>query len=176
VSVPPLFGAEEPLARAGQVGCLARVVSVRKLPGRQVRIVVRGLERFSITTQPVSDPWQQASVAPYVDFDESATLLSSFADEVRQYFIRYQRASGKIGDARPERASKLPEDPAELSMLLPALLSLDDETSQRFLASRSTLMRLRELAAVLGPAVLTAESSAEVHSRSRTNGHGVKRS
>jgi Lon protease-like protein len=177
VSVPDLPGGDEATPKPGHVGCLARVVSAKKIPNRQVRVVVEGKERFAIhSVVPSTEPYQQGMVTPYVDFEESGVLLTSFADEVRNYYTRYLSASGRIGDAVREKAAQLPADPVELSMVLPAMLHLDEETCQRFLASRSTLMRLRELSALLSPAATTAEASAEVHVRSRTNGHGAKRS
>ncbi len=177
ISLPALFGHDEATPKVGYVGCLARVISAKKIPNKRVRIVVEGVERFAIQSLVTSDePYQQAVVVAYTDFEESFVLLSSFADEVRQYYTRYLLASGKIADAAREKASQLPVDPVELSLALPAMLKLDEETCQRFLASRSTLMRLRELSAVLAPAATTAEASAEVHARSRTNGHGAKHS
>ena len=177
ISLPWVLGVEEGIPRVGQVGCLARVTSAKKLPAREVRLVVEGVERFSITKLLDSgDSYQRAEVAPYVDFEESPALLDTFAEEVRQFYQRYARATVKIGDSAKEKAAQLPSDPVELSMHLPALLHLDEETSQRFLASRSTLMRLRELSAILAPAASSAEANAEVHVRSRTNGHGAKRS
>ena len=175
LALPGLLSGEEPTPRLGQVGCVARVVSAKKIPNRQVRVVVEGVERFvvkSLVTPPES--YQIAEVTPYFDFEESLALLSTFAEEVRQFYARYLLASGKIADAAREKASQLPSDPIELSMVLPAMLKLDDETGQRFLASRSTLMRLRELAALLAPAASSAEASAEVHARARSNGHGAR--
>jgi Lon protease-like protein len=177
ISLPDQFGGDEATPRVGYVGCVARVMSAKKIPNRQIRIVVEGIDRFAIESLVTSDePYQQAVAAAYPDFEESGVLLNSFADEVRQFYSRYLQASGKIADAAREKASQLPTDPAELSMLLPSMLRLDEETCQRFLASRSTLMRLRELSAVLAPAATSAEVSAEVHVRARTNGHGARHS
>ena len=49
---------------------------------------------------------------------------------------------------------------------------LDGPGRQRLLASRSPLGRLRELDALLSPAVDTLESRAVIHARAKTNGHG----
>jgi Lon protease-like protein len=175
VSMSGMLSGDEQLVRAGQVGCLARIISARRIPNRQIRVVLEGVERFVTQQILVTDePYQTAQCAPYSDFEESPALLETFAEEVRQYYARYLKASGKIADATREKASQLPTDPAELSMALPAMLRLDEETAQRFLASRSTLMRLRELSALLAPAASTAEASAEVHARSRSNGHGAR--
>jgi ATP-dependent Lon protease len=175
IALPIPFTGDEPTPKVGFVGCLAKVVSAKKIPNKQIRIVVQGLERFSIQSFVTSDePYQQANVAPYGDFEESAVLLGSFADEVRQYYARYMVAAGKIADKTKEKVVELPADPIQLSLALPGMLRLDEETCQRFLASRSPLMRLRELAATLAPAVSTAEAGAELHTRSRTNGHGAR--
>jgi Lon protease-like protein len=172
VSLPGMLSGDEQTARAGQVGCLARVVSAKRIPNRSIRAVLEGVERIIIKEMLVTgEPYQNAQCEPYSDFEESPALLDTFAEEVRQYYSRYVKASGKIADAGREKASQLPTDPTELSMVLPAMLRLDDETSQRFLASRSTLMRLRELSALLAPAASSAEASAEVHVRARSNGH-----
>jgi Lon protease-like protein len=160
----------------GQIGTLARVGSLTRLPGREARIVVVGLERFAVGRRDLSVDFEQYDVTPHEDFNESRPLLNTFADEVRQFYIRYMRATHTIADEKREAETKLPDDPVKLSMVLPAMLSLDEETLQRFLASRSPLMRLRELSAVLSPAVQGVEAGAETHARSRGNGHGAKRS
>jgi Lon protease-like protein len=177
VALPPVFfGQPEATPRAGAVGCVARVVSLKKIPRKQLRIVVEGIERFAVQALVESEHYAKAEIAPYIDMEESLPLLTTFAEEVRTYYSRYLRASGKIADDAREAAAQLPDDPREMSMVLPALLNLDEETSQRFLASRSSLMRLRELSAILAPAASGAEAGAEAHAKSRTNGHGATRS
>jgi Lon protease-like protein len=177
VSLPYMDGADRVAPRVGHVGTLARVMSLKKLPSRRIRIVVEGIERFSVQkVVDLEELYLRCEVAPYSDLDESLALLSTFAEEVRQLYSRYQKASRKIADAKREKPVQLPADPIELSMQLPAILALEEDVNQRFLASRSTLMRLRELSALLAPAASTAEASAEVHARASSNGHGSKRS
>jgi Lon protease-like protein len=177
IATPALAFDEEFVPRPGMVGCLAKIVSARKLPHRQIRIVVRGVERFSILDATANgDSYFTAEVTGYSDLEESLALLSTFADEVRLYYSRLIGAATKVDSPKHEKPAALPADPSELSMLLPSLLRLDDESNQRFLASRSALMRLRELSAILAPAVSVAEHGVEVHSRSKANGHGTKRS
>jgi ATP-dependent Lon protease len=170
------FELEDPAVRIGQVGCVAKIVSAKKLPHGHIRVVLEGTDRFAVGEIVASDPFLKVVATPYRDFEESQALLVAFAEEVRQYYTRYAKASGKIADATGSSLSLLPTDPVELSMYLPAMLNLDEESAQRFLSSRSTLMRLRELSALLAPAATAAEASADIHARSRSNGHGAKRS
>jgi len=165
-----------PIPREGSVGCYARIRQVRKLPKGAYRIVLRCEGRFSVTRLAlVNDSFLAASVEDYEDMPESPALLNTFADEVRLYYGRFQKASTAIANASQNKLPQLNDDPAALSFQIAALLKMEDESCQRFLASRSALMRLRELSAILSPAAAEAESRAETSAHSRTNGNGAKK-
>jgi hypothetical protein len=68
---------------------------------------------------------------------------------------------------------QLPDQPAELSFEVGALLEWEFDARQRFLEIRSATERVARLLQVLPGLVEGAESRALSHARAKTNGHGV---
>ena len=156
----------------GDIGCVALIQTSRELPDGRSTIIVVGEERFAIG-RLVTDarPYLLGEVVSYTDLEEPAEALAPFADQLRDVFERVGRAARTLADDR-DPLPALPADPAALSFTIASLIDLDGPGRQRLLASRSPLGRLRELDALLSPAVATLESRAVIHARAKTNGHG----
>ncbi|OGW62254.1 MAG: hypothetical protein A2V83_02285 [Nitrospirae bacterium RBG_16_64_22] len=80
---PPIYG----------VGCLGRMVDVRKLEDGRFNVLLRGLERFTIREERFDRSYRQARVeAHMVDQDPVATLpdrlTRELMDATRSYFER----------------------------------------------------------------------------------------
>jgi len=73
---------------------------------------------------------------------------------------------------RAEDEIELAPDPQLLSFQVAAALELDAAAKRALQASRSTTLRLRQLAAVLGPLATDAERRAAVRRRAKGNGRG----
>jgi Lon protease-like protein len=156
----------------GDVGCIAVIQSSHELPDGRSNVVVVGSERFAIARLVADErPYLLGEVVTYGDNEESGDALTTSASRLRGVFERVGRAARTLADDR-DPLPKLPEDPAALSFAIAALIDLDLVGRQRLLASRSPLGRLRELDALLTPAVESLESRAVVHARAKTNGHG----
>jgi Lon protease-like protein len=156
----------------GDVGCIALIQTAQELPDGRSNLIVLGEERFVIG-RLVADvrPYLLGEVVSYADLDEPTEAIAPFADQLRQIFERVGRAARTLADDR-DPLPPLPDDPAALSFTIASLIDLDGPGRQRLLASRSPLGRLRELDALLSPAVDTLESRAVIHARAKTNGHG----
>ena len=156
----------------GAVGCVAFIQKAQALPDGRSNIIVVGEERFMIG-RLVTDarPYLLGEVVSYSDLDEPAEALAPFAAQLRAVFERVGRAARTLADDR-DPLPTLPADPGALSFTIAALIDLDGPGRQRLLASRSPLDRLRELDALLSPAVDALESRAVIHARAKTNGHG----
>jgi Lon protease-like protein len=156
----------------GAVGCIAVIQSSEALPDGRSNILVVGEDRFAIARLVVGvRPYLLGEVVIYGDLEEPAEPLGSLARQLREIFERVGRAARALADDR-DPLPALPEDPAALSFTIASLIDLDPAGRQRLLASRSPLGRLRELDALLSPAVDTLESRAVIHTRAKTNGHG----
>jgi Lon protease-like protein len=155
---------------AGQVGCVARVETVESLPDGRSNVAAIGVERFAL--RRLADdpaPYHVGEVETFDDVGEvpDATLEA----RVRATFERVARAARTLADD-PSPTPPLPADAARLSFAVAALVDLELPARQRLLASRSPSDRLRQLDAVLSPAVDAVEERAAVHRRAKTNGHG----
>ncbi len=156
----------------GDIGCVALIQTAEELSDGRSNIIVVGEHRFAIGRIVREErPYLLGEVASYADLDEPVDQLTPFADQLRGTFERVGRAARTLADDRDPLPS-LPSDPAALSFTIASLIDLDGPGRQRLLASRSPLARLRELDALLSPAVDTLESRAVVHARAKTNGHG----
>ncbi len=156
----------------GDVGCVAFVQSTEALPDGRSNLIVVGEERFVIGRLVSGErPYLLGEVLVYTDLDEPVEPLVSFANQLRAIFERVGRAARTLADDR-DPLPPLPDDPAALSFTIASLIDLDGPGRQRLLASRSPLARIRELDALLSPAVETLEGRAVIHARAKTNGHG----
>ena len=169
-----VFSPEEDIdgPKRGAVGCVAHIQKTQTLPDGRSNIIVVGEERFMIG-RLVTDarPYLLGEVVSYADADEPAEALQPFARQLRAVFERVGRAARTLADDR-DPLPILPTDPGALSFAIAALIDLDGHGRQRLLASRSPLDRLRELDAILSPAVDALELRAIIHARAKTNGHG----
>jgi Lon protease-like protein len=169
-----VFTAEDDVAGPGRgaVGCVAFIQNSESLPDGRSNIIVIGEERFAIARLVSGDrPYLLGEVVSYGDVEESNDALVSLASQLRAVFERVGRAARTLADDR-DPLPALPEDPAALSFMIASLIDLDPAGRQRLLTSRSPLGRLRQLDALLSPAVEMLESRAVVHARAKTNGHG----
>ena len=156
----------------GAVGCIAVIQSNDALPDGRSNILVAGGDRFAIARLVAGvRPYLLGEVVVYGDIEEPPEPLGSLARQMRETFERVGRAARALADDR-DPLPALPDDPAALSFTIASLIDLDPAGRQRLLASRSPLGRLRELDALLSPAVETLESRAVIHTRAKTNGHG----
>ena len=163
---------EDSLGIGGDVGCVALIESHEELPDGRSNITVAGRERFSLrafVTSPL--PYHVGMIVPYDDVPEPAALLEPLATRVRERFERIARAARTISDDQ-DAVPELPDDPALLSFRVASFIDLNVQERHRLLASTSPGERLRTVDGVLGPAVDPMEQRAEMHARSKTNGHG----
>src|SRR6266581_2880859 len=97
--------------------------------------------------------------------------VTTLAADVRAGFARLARALGVLTEQENEPVELAP-DPQLLSFQVAAALELDADAKRALQAIRSTTLRLRQLATVLGPLAVDAERRAVVRQRARGNGRG----
>jgi len=156
----------------GYVGCVARIENSETLLDGRSNVVVTGVERFALE-RFVDTPrlYHVGEVAAYEDAPDGSEETSSLAERVRAIFRRVGRAARALADDTTPLPD-LPDDVGLLSFSIASLIDLDPPARQRLLVSRSPLERLRQLDAILAPAVEAIEARAAVHARAKSNGHG----
>jgi Lon protease-like protein len=165
-------GGADRLPDPGAVGCVALIRSVEPLPDGRSNILTVGERRFRLHRWLESSrPYRVAEVEEFDDEPVDAAEVATLAGDVREGFARLTRALGVLTEREDEELELAP-DPQLLSFQVAAALELDAEAKRVLQTMRSTTLRLRQLAAVLGPLAVDAERRAVVRQRAKGNGRG----
>jgi len=171
---PERAPAADPAPSAGDVGCVALIRSIQPLPDGRSNILAVGERRFVLRRWVEREPPRPYQVAEVEEFDDEPVdpaEAAALAADVRTGFARLARALDVLTE-RAEDEIELAPDPQLLSFQVAAALELDAAAKRALQASRSTTLRLRQLAAVLGPLATDAERRAAVRRRAKGNGRG----
>src|SRR5207237_1204768 len=135
-------------------------------------IIVHGVRRFALQRfVATAAPYYVGEVTDYDDLAELGASLEAEAEHVRALFKRVGHAARSIADDQ-DPLPTLPEDAAMLSFAVASYVDLEAADRQRLLISRSPRERLLDVAQVLSRALVPIELHADVHRRSKSNGHG----
>ena len=128
-----------------EVGTIARIADVERLPDGRMNLVTVGTERFRLVEIVEREPYMVGRVEPFPN--GGGTADPELTADVRDKFLAYLR------DLRPELAeqtpSKLADEPEALSFQLAAALPIVPARRQALLAMDSTSARLRALGLVV---------------------------
>jgi Lon protease-like protein len=150
----------------GDVGCIAHILTTQTLPDGRSDILTTGERRFVLLEWLATDkPYRVAQVEEFGDDPVEAPEAEDLATDVRRDFLR-------VLEALEHDPPELPVDPESLSFRVAAALELEPAAKVALLAIRSTIVRLRRLAALLLPLAADAERRAAVRRRGKGNGKG----
>lgn len=159
----------------GTVGCVAEIKQTQALPDERFNIVTFGLIRYRILKYTESNtPYFSAEVEFFEDDNEDESILNDWAEKVHVLFDRVAKAAFKLSGSRgrfPEVPKAAPE---QLSFLVSAAFSLENEIKVQLIETTSTLDRLKRLKEILDQTVEQMESNAEIFSVAQSNGHSNK--
>lgn len=171
VAPDPTPGAD-PTPTPGDIGCVAFIRSSQPLPDGRANIETVGERRFVLRRWVASErPYRVAEIEEFDDEPTDPAEVLSLAADVRSGFGRLAHALGVLTEA-DDAVIELPSDPQLLSFRVAASLELDARAKQVLQSVRSTSVRLRQLASLLGPVADDAERRAAVRERARGNGRG----
>lgn len=159
----------------GSIGCVAMIRESQIMPDGRSNLLTFGLVRYRIVEYiDVGSPYAAAEVEFFEDEPEDESVLKPVADEVHALFERVAQAAFKLSGSRgiyPEIPTARPE---QLSFLVAASFTLDNEIKSKLLALTSTSERLDQLKDLLNQAVAQMESNADIVGAAQTNGHSKK--
>jgi Lon protease-like protein len=162
----------DPAPSLGDVGCVALIRSSEPLPDGRSNILTVGERRFVLRRWIAGpQPYRVAEIEEFDDDPVDAAEVATLAADVREGFARLGRALDVLTE-RDDEELDLPGDPGLLSFHVAAALELEADAKRALQAGRSTSVRLRQLATVLGPLAADAERRAAVRQRARGNGQG----
>lgn len=166
VAAPPL----------GAVGCVALIRTAQPLSDGRSNILTVGERRFTLLEWVATErPYRIGRVADFEDDAVDPAEAEALAGDVREGFSLLVAALDTLTD-RDRQEPDLAADPQLLSFQVAAALAVDQETKLELLALRSTTLRLRRLAQLVGPLAAEAGRRAAVRARARRNGRGGKSS
>jgi len=171
VAPDPAPGAD-PVPKPGDVGCVALIRSTQRLRDGRSNILTVGERRFVLCRWISSDrPYRVGEVDEFDDEAMDPSEAATLAADVHEGFQRLVQALGVLS-GREDEDIELATDPQLLSFQVAAALELAPEAKHRLQVVRSTIQRLRHLAALLGPLAADAERRAVVRHRAKGNGKG----
>ncbi len=148
------------------IGTIAKVKQLLKLPGDNIRVLVEGISRASLASFISTEPFIIGEVREYVpettsehDIELEALMRSS-----QEVFNEYFQLNNKFP---PETIASIVsiEDPGQLSDVIAANLMLDVADKQSILECLDTKMRLERLIFVLNKEIEILELERSIKSK-----------
>ncbi len=133
-----------------QIGCLARVRQVLKLPGETLRVLVEGLQRAVCLEMLRTEPGMLGQIAPCKQppVRTSASYQEALLRHTRSLFEQYAALAPKL-PPDVSVAVLSAEDPGQLADYLAANLAIPMEDKQAVLEELHPVRRLEKLVQVL---------------------------
>jgi Lon protease-like protein len=157
----------------GSVGCVAQISAVVPLPEGRMNVLAIGAGRYIVRDYVKREPFLVAEVELLSDDAGSELGVEELADEVRELFGRLTVAARTLSsESSDDTVPTLDAEPESLSFLVAANVALDNDAKQRLLEMTDTRRRLEFLRDRLVDLVDTYEYRAEMHVRTKSNGHG----
>ncbi len=131
-----------------EVGTIAKVKQILKLPGDNIRVLVEGLQRGRLHAIIEEEPCYLVSVHPaptkYTDSLEMQALMRT----TQQFFAEYAKASGRVAGDLSQSVGEV-ADAAQLGDIIAANVLTRLEDRQHMLEQLDVSERLSELCAIL---------------------------
>jgi Lon protease-like protein len=124
------------------VGTLAQIRRLEKLPDGRANLLVTGASRFRIVRRSTAHPFPAGEVEYLEDDPGDQAQLDRHAAEVRESFQRYAATLQQLASQQPT-VEELPDDPELLGYLAAAALQVETAHKQRLLEAPTAAERLR---------------------------------
>lgn len=143
------------------VGVVATVEKMLRVPDGSMRVLVHGGERVRLTRWMGHDPFLVAAAEPMPDVVEESDELRALAGNVQAAFARVVDLVPYLPDELQMAAAAL-DDPSTLSYLVTSSLRLPVAEKQELLEQVSVQARLRRLSEVLARETQVLELGARI--------------
>ncbi len=127
-----------------EVGTLANVLQLLRLPDGTVKVLVEGTERARITGFTESDEFFEAHVEPIAEEMADDKEIKALMRSVLEQFEQYVKLNKKIGPEVLVSAGQI-EDPSKLADTVAAHLALKISDKQGLLATANVAERLEKV-------------------------------
>lgn len=149
-----------------QVGSVAEIKQILKLPGGTIRVLVEGLHRAKSVQLISTDPYLQSEVEEYEEEEEKKPEIEALMRSVTFQFEQYVKISKKIPPETVIAVVTL-EDPGRLADVIASHLSLKVSDKQQILEAINIKERLEKLYGILTRELEILELERKINSRVR---------
>jgi ATP-dependent Lon protease len=150
-----------------QVGTVAEIRQILKMPGGTMRVFVEGLHRAEIRSYVAHDPYIQVKIEEFKDdpHDKAAELEALMRTLVSQ-FEQYVRVSKKVPPETVVTVVAI-EEPGRLADVVASHLSLRIHEKQKILEARDISQRLEFMCDILAKEMEVLELERKINIRVR---------
>ncbi len=149
-----------------EVGTLARIKQMLKLPGGTIRVLVEGLERAKIEALIVEEQFLEAEVTIIEDSLKKTPELEAQMRTISYKFEQYVKSSRKVPLETISTVSDI-EEPGRFADVIASHLSMKLEQKQEILEAIDPLERLAVLSEILTHEIEVLEIERKINLRVR---------
>jgi ATP-dependent Lon protease len=149
-----------------QVGTVAEVKQLLKLPGGTIRVLVEGVARARISRYQAEEPFFLVEVDQFVERFEKSPQLEALMRNLVHQFEQYVKLSKRIPPETVVSVVNI-DDPGRLSDIVVSHLPLRIEDKQRVLESVDITERLETLCTILSKELEILELERRINVRVR---------
>ncbi|MBA2358482.1 MAG: endopeptidase La [Actinobacteria bacterium] len=147
-----------------EIGTVALVHKLLRVPDGTLRILVQGLRRIRLTERLEEEPYLSAGVEEVPDVLEESPNVTALTRNVQNLFGRIVELVPYLPEELQLAAANL-DDPSALCHLVASTLRLRTEEKQRLLELADVEARLRETSAILSREVEVSELGSKIQSQ-----------
>jgi uncharacterized protein len=133
-----------PIAKPHDVGCMAQITQVERLPFGRMNIVAIGQQRFRINFIIKQHPYLLADVEAFSPTIDDEDLITQYGQQLRPLIIRYLEILSEVGEIKFD-PSHIPDNAHSLAHVAAVLLQSENPQKQDLLATDKTSSLLRKL-------------------------------
>jgi ATP-dependent Lon protease len=150
-----------------QVGTVAEIRQILKMPGGTMRVLVEGLHRAEIRSYVAHDPYMQVQIEEFKDdTKEKPVELEALMRTLVSQFEQYVRVSKKVPPETVVTVVSI-EEPGRLADVVASHLSLRIHEKQKILEARDISQRLEFMCDILAKEMEVLELERKINIRVR---------
>ncbi|KAB2952590.1 endopeptidase La [Heliorestis acidaminivorans] len=148
------------------IGTVAEVKQLLKLPGGTIRVLVEGLARATIQEYRTLEPYMRVQVREHVEIEEKTSTIEALMRSLVNQFEQYVKVSKKIP---PETFVSVVavEDPGRFADIIASHLNLKTQDKQEILEALDVSKRLELLSEILAKEMEILELERKINVRVR---------
>lgn len=149
-----------------EIGTVAEVKQLLKLPGGTIRVLVEGLSRGKIIKYLTDEPFFRVEIEEYAEVDKKNAEVEALMRSLVYQFEQYVKMSKKIPPETVVTIINL-EDPGRLADIIASHLTLKVEDKQAVLEAVDVKQRLEKLCEIVAKEMEIVELERKINIRVR---------